>query len=259
MFNIDRFCEWLTAERDHAGPGNSIGIMPTGKTSGPADPTSISVLPGVLHVRVGWSMPTEKDYLHTEVWRAVNSTSFGSAALQTTVHGVVFYDMGAAVSTNTYSYWIIHVDRSGNPSNRYPTGSASSVSPNNVSQSEMQDNAVRQRYGSNTNSSQSISSGVTTTVESILVFHGDANTADVSFDFRNNSGSSKTFTVTIEDASGTVYYTFQSVFLADDGHFGNTVTITTFSGTSTTYRLRVNPSAGAVVNNTKLQVVLGKR
>lgn len=240
----------------------STPITPTGKTTGPTDPAALSVLPGVMHVRVGWSLPPDKDYLHTEVWRAVNSTVFSNAALQTAVHGTVYYDEGANVSGNTYSYWIIHVNRSGIPSNRYPTGTSAGVSPNNVAQSQLQAYSVSEAFKSTNNTAQGpLAVGTAVAIETVTCAHGsDCVLVQCTLYFRNISGGARTMDVSLRDATGTIYQTWPGVTLADNEPFSASWDVDTLTGSSTNFKIFVNPAGSTLtVNNTRLSARTGRR
>jgi hypothetical protein len=130
---------------------------------------------------------------------------------------------------------------------------------NSVGTAELIDNSVREKFVSQTNTSQAVTASTVTTIETIACAHGSGcNTVDLWLSFRNASGGARTFDVTLEDGS-TVLASWPSVAMGDNGYFGQAWTVAVLSGSSTNFRLRVNPTAGATVNNTKLSAITGRR
>jgi hypothetical protein len=212
---------------------------------------------------------TEGSFSSVTTLQATGKTS--AAPTATSVARILKYYLGAAVSG--YYAWVRHVNRSGAKSSwiqcpdsinsTYVLGGTAGafgiIGAGTVDETNLADNAIREKFVSQTNTSQAVTASTVTTIETVACAHGSGcNTVDLWLSFRNASGGARTFDVTLEDGTS-VLASWPSVQMGDNGYFGQAWTVAVLSGSSTNFRLRVNPTAGATVNNTKLTAVTGRR
>jgi hypothetical protein len=196
-------------------------VQPAGKTTGPADPASVSIA-GTTHpfeITVSWANPTDLDYDHTDVAvRPSISTPSNSDIIATTQrNNVIIFRPSPIAGERVY---VRHVNRSGVASN-WVLFSGGAIRSGYVSADYIDANAITEYAEVNTPADQSLTGGVERVIDSATVDCTDAQVVRIDIEFRNNDGSfGRLFTIKLKNTTtNTVIRTWTSYQVNDQAHF----------------------------------------
>lgn len=245
----------------------TVGVAPDGlATSGMPTPTTVffeTAGHGVYNAYVAWSGGLPANYAYTRVLIGTVNNKTSATLLYTGIsaNGTdIRVPLPNLLPFTQYWLWAENVDNTGAAGGSYPPNTAGSgtFTPYLLT-ADISDNAINDSFSSFTNTSQVLSAGVKTLVESIICGHGTgANLVEIWTQFKNVSGASKTIDVSIEDASGNVYRSITAV-IPDNGFLFPFAKITSPSGLSTTVRLYLTIAGGGTINNTVIFAQARKR
>ena len=98
-----------------------LTITPSKKGTRPTRPDNLIANGKSKRVKLKWDESPDKDYRHTNIYSSTTN-DFSTADKVGAIHGTRFIDDNLFDNTDYY-YWITHVDRSHNESNKYPIDS----------------------------------------------------------------------------------------------------------------------------------------
>lgn len=105
---------------------STTNITVTKKNTAPTTPAGLTAVGGIQHSKLAWTKSPDKDYAETIIYRSTTN-DFTTATEVGRKTGNRHVDDDLANAT-TYYYWIVHVDRSANPSAKHPTSNTAGVS-----------------------------------------------------------------------------------------------------------------------------------
>jgi hypothetical protein len=125
------------------------------------------------------------------------------------------------------------------------------------------DNAISQLFVAGSNATTSCAAGVSQLIESLAVsYDASANYCEVDVEFQNNSGTTQTMDVTLEDsntAGASILRTWPGVILNDGRMFSQHYTDVAPSGTGKTYRLRATMVTAGTVRRDRIEAMVRNR
>jgi predicted phage tail protein len=236
---------------------SAVTITPVGKSAATfAAYLGIFAQGDYLSWNIDWVRPTDPDYSFTEIYWLSTSTApvAGTAAKAATADTGYWLTLPLVTTASSLYIYARHVDRSGN---RTPWEGANVGTGGGTATTAIACFSNSKEFSSGTNGSTSVAgTGAAILVESVAATLPDTcNHVDVWVEFRNNSGGSRTFDITLEDAAtagASVLRTWPGSVMADGNYFGmmyRDIDPNPLGTTPTkTYRLRVaSASAGAVI------------
>lgn len=130
-----------------------------------------------------------------------------------------------------------------------------------VTTAKVADNAINEMFSGTSNSAVSCTAGVVTTVQSVTCNHGTGcNLVELFGSVRNQVGTgAKDADITIETSGGTVIASLPNYNLPANGYAHIHGFVAMPAGSSTGYRLRVNPTVTGNFTNTRLYAVARRR
>jgi hypothetical protein len=243
-------------------------LQATAKSTGPASPSPAGVTASYpLSLDLNWNGAggvTDADYDHTDIFiSSVNTTPASNQVADFSIsnrYGGRIY-LGQYIPVGINYLWFAHVNRSGVRSSwvAYGGGTPLKFITSGIDGTVIPDNTIRERFQAQTNSSQALTTSGAVIETTPTSHNTGCNTIDVWLFFRNVSGGTRTFTITLEDGSGTVMNTWTTIAIDDNGFFSASWTLVSPAGSSTNFKMRAVPITAATINNTRLVCVTGRR
>lgn len=236
--------------------------QPSGKTTGPSDPTSFYANAAVLGVNVSWDNPPEDDYSYTEIagrlaaGTPTDDQVFATLSDRLATVNFVYYPLNNGVATNI---WARHVNTSGVKSNWVLTGSAYSgmgvfkehITDNAVTTPKIDFNAVSVWEVVDPAGNVTVPASTTADVITGTSNHTtDGTDVEISGQFKNNSGGFRTVDIIIR-AGGTDIKTFVGVTIVDQEWWSGSYIYSSISGASTVFSIRVMAGGSSVTLNNR--------
>jgi hypothetical protein len=240
---------------------SGVTITPIGKSAA-TFPAYLGIFAqgDYLRWQIDWVRPTDPDYSFTEIWWSTSATApvAGTAAKAATADKGYWLSLPLVTAASSLYIFARHVDNSGN---RSPWEGANVGGGGGTATTAIACFPNSKEFSSGTNGSTSVAgTGAAILVESVTATLPDTcNHADVWVEFRNNSGGSRTFDITLEDnpvAGASVLRTWSGCVMADGNYFGmlyRDIDPNPLGTTPTkTYRLRVASASAGAVTRTKV-------
>lgn len=267
----------VRARNAYGQPGTwtalSSAVQPVPKSAGPAAPTSLTINLMVLGTHIAWSPCTDPDYLYTRIYGAFGSgTTFADAHVIAQIAGVntfFYYAVGTTFSPS--QLWVIHVNRSGVESTKYPNTSTSpygvgldtltgsGLTPGSVTTSRLDDNAASDVLDTYTAGSVGLLAATATTVQTCGLDVTDAYAVRFDLEFTNDDGSAtRDFDVELFDNTTSIY-TRGGQRVGNQGVWHRSFHWTGFSGAARTIWFKLTCANATTVKHRMLSYEILKR
>lgn len=103
-------------------PASEVTKIPTKKSAAPNNPTGLTATNNIYgQIGLEWDMPSDPDYGFTLVQKNITGNYADGVTNVKRLSGDGWIDRGLGNGVTRY-YWITHYDKSGNPSQRHPSG-----------------------------------------------------------------------------------------------------------------------------------------